>query len=147
MKILKSAMCILIALSLMLLASACGGKNFETETEATTVSEKSDNFSVVGKGEKQFYFTVTDLNGNEENFEVHTNKTTVGDALEELNLISGEKGQYGIYVKKVNGISADYEKDGTYWAFYVNGEYALKGADMTEIVSNASYSFKVENGK
>lgn len=146
MKILKSATCILIAVSLAIFVSACTENNFETEPEATAVSEKSNDFSVIGKGEKQFYFTVIDLNGNEENFEVHTNKTTVGAALEELDLISGEKGPYGIYVKEVNGISADYDTDKTYWAFYVNGEYALKGADMTEIAANETYAFKIEKG-
>lgn len=144
MKIFKSATCILIAVSLTILVSACTDNNFETETEATAISKKSNDFSVVGKGEKQFYFTVIDLNENEEYFEIYTNKTTVGDALEELHLISGEKGSYGIYVKEVNGISADYNTDGTYWAFYVNGEYALKGADLTEIVAGETYTFKIE---
>ena len=65
---------------------------------------------------------VVDADGNETNFVVSTDKETVGDALLELNLIEGEEGDYGLYVKTVNGITADYDTDGTYWAFYVNGE-------------------------
>ena len=47
-------------------------------------------------------------------------------------------------IKEVNGILADYEKDATYWGFYINGEYAMTGADMTDAVDGDSYLFKVE---
>ena len=66
------------------------------------------------------------------------------DALLEEGLIEGEDGAYGLYVKKVNGILADYEVNQTYWAFYINGEYAMSGVDATDIVEGATYSFKVE---
>ena len=66
------------------------------------------------------------------------------EALLAEGLIEGENGAYGLYVKKVNGIVADYDIDKTYWAFYINGEYAMSGVDTTEIVEGATYSFKVE---
>ena len=59
-------------------------------------------------------------------------------------MLSGEEGPYGLYIKEVNGILADYEKDATYWGFYINGEYAMTGADMTDAVDGDSYTFKVE---
>ena len=99
---------------------------------------------IVGEGEKSFVFTVTDKEGNETEFEIRTDKTYVGEALLENELIEGEESDFGLYVKTVNGITADYEVDGTYWAFYINGEYALTGGDTTEIVDGATYSFKVE---
>ena len=68
----------------------------------------------------------------------------VGDALTELNLISGDEGDYGLYVKTVNGITADYDTDGSYWAFYVNNEYAQTGVDLTPITEGDYYSFKIE---
>ena len=77
-------------------------------------------------------------------FEIHTDKTIVGEALLDLELIEGDMGDFGLYVKTVNGITADYDTDGTYWAFYVNGEYAMTGVDMTDIVDGDTYSFKVE---
>ena len=95
-------------------------------------------------GEGTFLFTVVDQDGGETVFEIHTDKDTVGAALQELELIAGEEGQYGLYVKTVNGITADYDKDGTYWAFYVNGEYASVSVDATAITEGDSYSFKVE---
>ena len=51
---------------------------------------------------------------------------------------------YGLYVKEVNGITADYDVDGTYWAFYINDEYASTGVDSTNITEGDNYSFKVE---
>ena len=77
-------------------------------------------------------------------FTVHTDADTVGAALLEHELIDGEEGAYGLYVKVVNGITADYDVDQTYWAFYVNGEYGMTGVDSTNVEAGATYSFKVE---
>jgi len=72
-------------------------------------------------------------------FTVNTDKDTVGDALFEHGLIDGEDGEYGLYIKKVNGITADYDIDQSYWAFYIDGEYATSGVDTTEIAQGATY--------
>ena len=77
-------------------------------------------------------------------FTLKTDKTILGDALMEHSLLNGEMGQFGLYVKSVNGIVADYNIDQTYWAFYVNGEYAFTGVDSTPVEEGATYSFKVE---
>ena len=47
-------------------------------------------------------------------------------------------------MKTVHGITADYDTDQTYWAFYVNGEYAQTGVDSTNVTAGDTYSFKVE---
>lgn len=98
----------------------------------------------IGEGERFFAFTVTDKSGAVSRFNVKTDKTTVGEALIELGLIEGDMGDFGLYVKKVNGIVADYDVDGTYWAFYENGSYAMAGVDLTEIEDGTEYGFKVE---
>lgn len=103
-----------------------------------------ENGSVIGEGEKSFTFTVVDGEGNEVSCEIKTDKTVVGEALLDLGLIAGEDGDYGLYVKTVNGITADYNVDGTYWAFYIDGEYAMSGVDTTDIVEGSTYTFKVE---
>lgn len=72
-------------------------------------------------------------------FTIHTDKDTVGAALLEHGLITGEAGPYGMYIKAVNGITADYDVDQSYWAFYINGEYGMTGVDMTEIDESAVY--------
>ncbi len=72
-------------------------------------------------------------------FTIKTDKKTVGEALVENGLISGDEGAFGLYIKKVNGITADYDIDQSYWAFYINGETAMTGVDMTDIDENATY--------
>ena len=93
---------------------------------------------------KAFDFIVVDGAGNEESFHIISSRQKVGDALIDEGLIDGEEGPYGLYVKSVNGIVADYDTDGTYWAFYINGEMAMSGVDMTDIENGTAYSFKVE---
>ena len=61
-----------------------------------------------------------------------------------MDLIAGDESEYGLYVKTVNGVTADYDKDRTYWAFYVNGEYANTGVDSTPVEDGAVYSFRIE---
>ena len=117
-----------------------------TTVQDTTVADDSEDEddNVLGEGENQFTFKVVDKEGNETVFTVNTDKKIVGEALLDLGLIEGEDGDFGLYVKKVNGILADYDVDQTYWAFYVNGEYAMSGVDTTTIENGAEYSFKVE---
>lgn len=114
------------------------------ESTAGTTAAESADATKIGEGKTAFTFIVVDKDGGETVFEVSTDKTTVGEALQELGLIEGEEGPYGLYVKKVNGITADYDTDGTYWAFYENGEYAMTGVDKTNVVAGVSYSFKIE---
>lgn len=142
-------LCMMLIVAMALCATGCGG-NTETNTESETQVESTQNENadaqdtVLGEGAIAFTFTVVDADGNETVFEIHTDAETVGDALLEHELIAGEDSDYGLYVKEVNGITADYDVDGTYWSFYVNGEYAMSGVDTTAVEEGASYSFKVE---
>ena len=115
-----------------------------SQVEETVDEVAESEVQVLGEGQSKFLFTVVDKDGNETNFEIHTDKETVGEALLELELISGEDGEFGLYVKQVNGITADYDVDQTYWAFYVDGEYAMSGVDTTNIEEGKTYAFKVE---
>ena len=115
------------------------------ETQNTEMQKVEESqVTILGEGATQFAFTVIDKDGIETAFEIHTDKEIVGEALLELELIAGEDGEYGLYVKAVNGITADYDVDQTYWAFYVNGEYASSGVDTTPIEEGMTYTFKVE---
>ena len=118
----------------------------ENKENEGTVEEETDAAEVIvlGEGNTSFPFTVVDNQGSETKFEIHTDKKIVGEALVDVDLISGEEGEFGLYVKVVNGITADYDVDQTYWAFYVDGEYAMSGVDATEIEDGVSYAFKVE---
>ena len=125
-------------------SQAGGTQQDSQEDEIQNDSENQTDTTVLGQGETVFDFVVVDKDGKETKFEIHTDKTTVGEALLEVKLIEGEDGPYGLYVKSVNGITADYDVDQTYWAFYINGEMAMTGVDKTDLEAGATYSFKVE---
>lgn len=91
-----------------------------------------------------FTLEVTGADGETKSFDITTDAKTVGDALLEQGLIEGEQGEFGLYIKTVDGETADYNVDGHYWAFYVNGDYAMSGVDTTEIEPDAVYALKVE---
>ncbi len=130
----------------MLFATGC---NSAPAVEAEPLSEMesveiTENI-VLGEGQTKIVVSVTDGEGNETLFDVYTDKATVGEALLEVELIAGEDGEYGLYVKTVNGIVADYDVDQTYWAFYIDGEYASTGVDTTPVEEGKTYGFKVEH--
>lgn len=93
---------------------------------------------------KTFSFQVVYPDGSTKDFTVNAQTKTVGEALMAEGLIAGEDGPYGLYVKTVDGLTLDYDKDGMYWAFYVNGEYGMTGCDLTDIEDGAVYAFKAE---
>lgn len=155
-KWLSFVLCLALIAAIALTAMGCdqaktpetpelNGDAAVTTTEGGASSETPDpNPPIVkGEGATVFYFNVVDKDGKETKFEIHTDKTVVGEALLELGLIEGDMGDYGLYVKKVNGITAVYEEDGTYWAFYVGNSYGMTGVDMTDIEPGATYAFKV----
>ena len=94
--------------------------------------------------EVTFTISIVDADGNETTQEITTNKATVGEALLEKGIVEGEDSEYGLYIKAVNGIVADYNTTGTYWAFYVDGGYALSGVDATDIEDGTAYALRVE---
>lgn len=120
----------------------------ETDTSVTEEPMVYESGSIIGEGEKHIYVTVT--NGvNQEligTFEFYTDAENIGDALMEYGFISGDNDDYGLYVKVVNGVKAEYETDGTYWAFYVNGDLATTGVSSTPVEDEMSYMFQIEEG-
>ena len=142
MKRLKKALslflCMALCVAMALITTGCNDDAGNAEKAQT------DSLTVLGEGAQTFSFGVTDKEGNETWFEIHTDQETVGGALVELGLIEGEEGPFGLYVKAVNGVTADYDKDKVYWAFYVNDSYAVSGVDLTEIKEGEVYSFRIE---
>lgn len=125
-KVVLSVLSLVLIVAMALTFSACGNDS---------------NVNDDAKVEKSFIFKVVDLDGTEKSFDIKTDATTVGEALLAEKLISGTTSEYGLMVDTVNGIKYDYTADGAYWAFYVNGEYAMSGVDTTDITDGATYSF------
>lgn len=134
-KVVLSILALMLIVAMAFSFSACGNNDSDTNTTTTTQA------SGEAKKELTFVFKVVDLDGSEKSFDITTDAKTVGEALVNEKLISGTDSEYGLMVDTVNGIKYDYNADGAYWAFYVNGEYAMSGVDTTEIDETAVYSF------
>ena len=56
----------------------------------------------------------------------------------------------GSVVDTVNGIKADWDTDGTYWGFYVDGEFSSVGVDSVDIPTdgslNIAFNLEKDNG-
>lgn len=146
-KLLSIILSLLVLISVAFVFSACDSNaSADNPTESAENAETTapKNSETVGQGEVNFVFKVVNIDASEKTFTVLTDKTTVGAALLDSGLISGDSGPYGLYVKTVNGVTLDYDKDGKYWAFYINDELSPKGVDMTEIKNGEVYTFKAE---
>ena len=139
-KALSLFLCMVLIVAMALFTTGCNAKAANKTTSAEPVKEDT---RILGKGDKVFSFSVVELDGTTAWFEIHTDEETVGAALIALDLLQGDEGPYGLYVKTVNGITADYDKDKVYWAFYVNDEYGTAGVDMTKIEEGRTYSFRI----
>lgn len=139
----KRSLCAVLIAALALTLAACG--HTATPETPDTAAVLTDGITV-GEGDTSFILEVTDGEGNTITATIKTDKESVGDALQALDIIRGEESTYGLYIKVVNGITADYDVDGTYWAFYVGGEYSMTGVDETAIAEGTTYTLKVEKG-
>lgn len=144
------ALCTMLVMIMTVFSSGCGNKTEQQEADhsqlETTKEDTQKMFedgAVIGKGKTEFTLVVTN-NEDTRTFTVKTDEKTVGAALVECGLIEGEEGDYGLFVNTVNGVKVDYEKDKTYWAFYINDEYASTGIELTNIEPSATYTLKIE---
>lgn len=143
-----------LMLALVLALTACGQSAAPQTTTAPTAAAAAETTApteapasepaVLGEGATVFALEVTDLEGKVSTFEIHTDKKTVGEALQEVGLVEGEVGQYGLYITTVNGLTLDWDKDNKYWAFYIDGEYAVTSVDSTAIENGSVYRLKAE---
>lgn len=116
----------------------------ETAAEAAVVPTTSAAADADDGLAHHFSVNVTHCDGSAATYEIHTDSTTVGDALVTAGLIDGTDSEYGLYVITVDGETLDYDTDGMYWAFYIDGTYANTGVDSTDITDGAVYEFKAE---
>ncbi len=147
-RLVLCVLCLMLFAATAFLAVGCG----KTETPApqdkpaapVEPAEQSDASQKEAK--HAFQFIVTKSDGTEKTFEIKTDRETVGAALLDEGLIAGDDSEFGLYVKTVDGETLDYDTDGMYWAFFVNGEYAMSGVDSTAIEEGATYSFAATKG-
>ena len=131
----------LLTLIMILSLTACFGS--KPVGEWGTVSYSED--TTLGKGAKT---AVVEIVTEEKTVTItlKTDEEILGKALVAEKLIGGEEGAYGLYIKEVNGVAADYDADQTYWAFYIDGEFAMTGVDSTPIEEGKIYRLSKEKG-
>ena len=135
MKTTRKAAALALALALILSLAACGAQQSSgglwdgaSYTEDTELGEGAKTLSVEVTAEDK---TIT--------FTIHTDAENLRGALEENGLVSGDESEYGLYVKVVNGMTADFDVDQAYWAFYKDGEMMNTGVDGATIADGEHY--------
>ena len=136
---LRSTVLIILALVSVFCIVACNSVDKTGVWENATYRKDME----FGEGAKTVVVEVL-AEGQMITFTVKTDKDTVGAALLEHGLIAGEDSQYGLYIKTVNGMVADFDVNQRYWAFYIDGQYAMSGADTTTITEGVKYRFAYE---
>ncbi len=131
----------ILSLVMILCLTACFGSTDAGEWETVCYTEDT----TVGTGAKSAVVEIA-MDGKTVTLTVKTDEATVGAALLKEKIIAGEDGDYGLYIKAVNGTVADYDTDGTYWAFYIDGAYAVSGVDTTPIEEGKIYRLSKEKG-
>ena len=92
-------------------------------------------------GEKEI--TIEVINSADESivYELDTDAEFLRQAMDEAEGLTyeGTEGPYGIMISTVNGELADYNANGAYWSFYVNGEYCNYGIDEQPIADGDAF--------
>lgn len=96
------------------------------------------------EGSKAIVIQVVDNEKKTATYDVKTDAEYLRQAMEEADGLefSGAESEYGMMVDTVNGLKADYNVNGAYWSFYVNGEYCNNGVD-TQPVKDGD-NFRIE---
>lgn len=86
-------------------------------------------------GQKEVTIQVLNDKEKETEYEVKTDAQYLKEAMDDAKGLeySGEESDYGLMVDTVNGLRADYEQDGAYWSFSINGEYCNYGIDQQPV--------------
>ena len=94
------------------------------------------------EGSKAVTIEVVNSQGTSTTYDLKTDAQFLQGAMEEADglTFSGTEGPYGMMVDTVNGEKADYNVDGAYWSFYVNGEYCNYGIDSQPVEDGDAFS-------
>ena len=101
------------------------------------------------KGSKAIVINVKDDAGKVTEYSIRTDAEFLRQAMEDAEseglTFSGDESEYGLMITTVNGVTADYDEDQSYWAFYVNDEYCQYGVDTQPV--NDKDVFRIEYTK
>lgn len=114
----------------------------ESTVESTVESTIEEVSSESEEAARNITIEVVGKDGQSVSYEVKTDAEFLRGAMEAAEglTFSGTEGEWGMMVDTVNDEVADYSVDGSYWAFYVNGEYCNFGIDSQPIEEGDKFS-------
>ena len=94
------------------------------------------------EGTKSITIQVAGPEEEKTEYALKTDAEYLRQAMEEAEglTFSGQESEYGMMEDTVNGLTADYNADGAYWSFYVNGEYCNNGIDSQPVADGDAFS-------
>ena len=86
-------------------------------------------------GSKSVTLEVVSSSAEKTVYPLQTDAEYLSQAMEEAEglTFTAEEGPYGLSVSSVNGETADFNIDGAYWGFFVNGEYCNYGISQQPV--------------
>lgn len=97
-------------------------------------------------GNKAIVLEVLNREGQNSEYRVQTDAEFLCQAMEEAKefdfTFDGEEGDFGFTLYTINGETHNWNVDGSYWAVYVNGEYAQYGIDSQPVKDGDVYRFE-----
>lgn len=131
---MKKLFAILLALAMVLSLAAC------------TPAADDGSTGETGKASlMSFTVTVVHADGTSKDFTYETDAKMLGAYLEEQGLIASEGADDGMF-HTVDAEKADWNENQSYWAFYLDGEYAMTGIYDTPIADGAAYKLEYTRG-
>lgn len=132
MKKVISVLCVI--LTVLCVFAGCGKAADLIETK-----DPNENKTIIGNGNTEFIWEITDKDGNISSYKIATNDTNLATVLTNYGLakFEGKKGDSIV----ING----YELTGdSEWLFAINGEKSKKSPSKITIEDGAIYSFVME---
>ena len=138
-KLILIAAALVVIIGLLLGVYFLAGPGKQTDSGATTGTDASGN-TISG-----CQFTVTVVHGDktEKTFSYTTSEEKLGAFLEAEGLIAGSGD--GMF-HTVDGEKADWSINQSYWALYLDGEYAMEGIYDITIVDGTAYKLEYTLG-
>lgn len=138
-RLLKSVLCISLAVVMSLIISACGkGENSNSDAG-------KKGYKKLGEGENNFYLEIEKGNGKVSKYELFTDEVTVGAALAEQNMVTYAKTDKDeTYISELDGKKIDFQTKKEFWALYYNGNYLTSNPDSEFIMCGDVYVMKID---
>ena len=130
-----SALLLAIALlALPIFLTACGSENSDSGAASAASSAAAEKTVSVT-------LSVTNAAGEKTDYPVTMAEgSNLVAAMKEAGILKEDGIKDGM-VYTIAGELADYNVDQSYWAFYMDGEYMMTGAEDTILQDGATYSF------